>query len=308
MELVWPHRRCILCCREHDIDRVPFSQAHLIPESIGGFAWAWTKCKECNEQVGHSIESAVVKDDGVRIAIDNLRSQLPELARKFDRRTRWIADTANGLIEARWREGAFDLLTAKDEESGARRQSKERARAGLAKRLQREQRGDAEIEAALALFDAAESGVPFDIYGETFEHGTVGSGFRLPLDGAPVSDAFPSLIAFHFLALSLGESVYDARLNTLRKAIRQGEPQSDWHVAESGFERRYVPEHLVGFAQCEPHVVVRVQLFGWSVWRVHFPRLASRSEPIGLRFDLQRKTIALGRPRLIRPLASPPEG
>jgi hypothetical protein len=307
MELVWPHRRCILCLREHDVDDVPFSQAHLIPESIGGFAWAWTKCKECNEQVGHSIESAVVNDDSIRISVDNLRSQLPDLARKFDERTRWIADTANGLIEARWRDGAFELLTTKDEDSGARRQSKAHARAGLVRRLRRKRRTDHEIEASLAIFDSAEPGVLFDIHGETFEHGSVESEFRPPFDGTPVSDAFPSLIAFHFLAFNLGEQVYDTRLNPLREAIRCGEPQSDWHAAESGLERRYVPEHLVGFAQCEPHVVVRVQLFGWSVWRVHFPSLASRSEPTGLWFDLQRKTIALARPRLSRPLTSPAE-
>lgn len=64
MELIWPYRRCILCCRELAPD-VPFSRAHLIPDSIGGFAWAWTKCKDCNEAMGSSVEYAVVRDDSI---------------------------------------------------------------------------------------------------------------------------------------------------------------------------------------------------------------------------------------------------
>jgi hypothetical protein len=129
--------------------------------------------------------------------------------------------------------------------------------------------------------------------------------FGLPFDGRPVSAAFPSLIAFHFLALALGEQAYDPRLNEMRAAVRAGESRSAWHVAESGIERKYEPVHLVGFAQCRPHAVVRVQLFGWNVWRVHFPRIVLGDEPIGLRFDLKRKTIALAKPRLTKPLVVP---
>jgi HNH endonuclease len=303
VDLGWPHRRCILCCREL-ADDLPFSRAHLIPESIGGFAWAWTKCKKCNELAGSSIEGAVVKDPSIVSSVHALRDELPDLARKFAERTRWVAHTEHGPIEARLRDGAFRLLTTKDED-GARRQSSDDARDGLEKRLRREKRTAEEIVAALSLFDNAQKGVPVEIHGETFVHGESPGTFGLPFDGPPVSEAFPSLIAFHFLALGLGEQVYDERLNPLRKAIRNGESRSAWHVAEGGIARRYEPAHLVGFAQCKPHVVVRVQLFGWSIWRVHFPRIASRSEPLGLHFDLKTETISLAAPRLNHPLAIP---
>jgi hypothetical protein len=303
MDLGWPFRRCILCCRDLSED-VPFSRAHVIPDSIGGFAWAWTKCKECNEEVGSSVEAAVVRDDSIVFSVNALRDDLPDLASKFDERTQWVAQTHHGPIEARLRDGAFQLLTTKDKD-GARRQSSANARRGLETRMRREGRTDGEIDAALALFDQAEKGVPFEISGETFVHAEMPDTFGLPFDGRPVSDAFPSLIAFHFLALALGEQAYDPRLNAMRAAVRAGESRSAWHVAESGIERKYEPVHLVGFAQCRPHAVVRVQLFGWNVWRVHFPRIVLGDEPIGLRFDLKRKTIALARPRLTSPLVVP---
>lgn len=304
MDLGWPHRTCILCTRSLSPE-LPFSRAHLIPESIGGFAWAWSKCKECNEDAGSSIEAAVVADDSIRFAVDALRAQLPALASKFDERTRWVAKAEDGAtLEARQRDGEFELLTTKDPD-GSRRQGTEQARAGLVKRLEREGRAATEIEAALMLFDNAPKGEPVVLHGETFIQGETATDFGLPFNGTPVADAFPSLIAFHFLALALGEQAFDPRLDPLREAIRRGDDRSKWHAAESMITRQYEPMHLVGFAQCQPHVVVRVQLFGWNVWRVHFPRIASASEPIGLRFDLTDKTVGVARPRLDRPLEPP---
>ena len=157
------------------------------------------------------------------------------------------------------------------------------------------------------MFDTAETGTRFHIHGQDFIHGGPVSEFRLPFDGYPISDAFPSLIAFHFLALAMGEQVYDERLDELREAIRDGRSWSDWHIAESGIDRElgYQPWHLVGLAQCEPHVVVRVQLFGWSVWRVHFPKIASLTAPFGLRLNLQSESIEFAAPQVARPIDVP---
>jgi hypothetical protein len=167
----------------------------------------------------------------------------------------------------------------------------------LETRLRRQKRPPEEVAAALALFDNAKVGEPFEIHGETFVHGQTSAEFGLPFTGEPVSDAFPSLIAFHFLALALGNAVYDPRLDGLREAIREGQARSEWHVAEGGIARKYECAHLVGLAQCQPHAVVRVQLFGWSVWRVHFRGIALGGEPLGLRLDLKTETVALAKPR-----------
>jgi hypothetical protein len=102
----------------------------VIPDSIGGFAWAWTKCKERNEEVRSSIEAAVVRDDSIVFSVNALREELPELASKFDERTHSVAQTHHGPIEARPRDGAFQLLTTKDEDR-ARRQLSADARQGL---------------------------------------------------------------------------------------------------------------------------------------------------------------------------------
>jgi len=252
--------------------------------------WAWSKCKRCNERVGAEIESGVVRDDSIQLSVLALKDELPDLAKKFEERVQWFAATDQGQVRARVRDGEFEVLPT-SEDDGSRLQSREAAREGLRKRLARAEASAQEVDAALQAFDAAEVGVPFEIAGETLTHGVVG-GFSYPFVGQPISDAFPSLIAFHALCLALGKNAYDDRLDTLRRAILNGDSKSEWHAAESGIDRTtgYKPFHLVGIAQNEPHVVVRVQLFGWNVWRVHFPKIASKAKPEGIYFDLPNRT------------------
>ena len=98
--------------------------------------------------------------------------------------------------------------------------------------MRRQGQSDAEVAAALTLFDRSEKGVPFTIAGETFVHGEVPETFALPFDGQPVSDAFPSLIAFHFLVLALGEPAYELA----PERPSRGDPR--WGVAEPLARRR----------------------------------------------------------------------
>lgn len=305
MDLGWPHRRCILCLREPSAD-VPFSRAHLIPEAVGGFAWAWTKCKDCNDRAGHQIEAPLVKDDSIVFAVSALARELPELAREFAERQTLIAKTPSGLIRARQRGDDVEILTTRNDD-GSLTQSRERAWETLETRLRREGKSADELAAAKQLFDEAVEGVPVQIGDNHVVHGKV-EQFGPAFDGAPVSDAFPALVAFHFLALAMGPNVYDERLNALRDAVRAGEPQSDWYSTEGLIDRGgYRTEHLVGLSQTSPYVVVRVQLFGWSVWRVHFPRIASTSEPHGILFDLKEQRLVLAAPDRPTSFAVPPD-
>jgi hypothetical protein len=156
------------------------------------------------------------------------------------------------------------------------------------------------------LFDKAVEGVPVQIGSDRVVHSSV-EGFTAAFDGAPVSDAFPALVAFHFLGLAMGPNVYDPRLNGLRQAIRAGDASSDWYAAEGLIDRGgYKPQHLVGLSQTKPYVVMRLQLFGWNVWRVHFPRIASASDPHVILFDLRARRILLASPNRPTSFAAPP--
>jgi hypothetical protein len=53
-------------------------------------------------------------------------------------------------------------------------------------------------------------------------------------------------------------------------------------------------------------VIVRVQLFAWNVWRVHFPRVASPSDPHGIVLVLKTQRVFPAKPARPTRIASPP--
>lgn len=284
--------------------RADVARSHLIPESVGGFLWAWTQCEKCNNDLGSEVEAGIKKDDAIRYAIEvALAGDLPEIGRTFAEGQTYVKRTGHGLVRAKFEEGGFRIGTTKGDD-GSLIQSTKQARRSIETMLRREKVPESKIARVLGQFDAAPLGAVTPVT-ETLavRHGSV-EGFDLPFDGWPVSDAFPSAIAFHLLALRFGRGIYHESLHGLRDAIRSGAARSTWHVAESGRANGYAPFHLVGIAQTTPHIVVRVQVFGDIVWRVHFKLAASIIKPEGIYFDLKTKTL---RPAEPRPTSKPLE-
>jgi hypothetical protein len=262
------------------------TRSHLVPESIGGFIWARTMCKSCNEVTGHSIEAGVRKDDSVRFALDAVRNDLPELADG----QQYFARTDGAIVNATLRDGNFVVRSSADGDTLT--QSYDAARATVETRVRRRGATESEVRRILAQFDSAAVGVPVRLTDElVLRHGQV-EAFALPFDGEPVSEAFPALIGFHTLALVIGRAVYGDELNGLQGAILAGEARSEWHSVQSLFSRKgYRPIHLVGIEQGEPYIIVQVRLFNALVWRVHFTRVAARIEPHALMLDLKTREL-----------------
>jgi hypothetical protein len=243
-----------LCSREAAVGTV-LSRSHLIPESIGGFAWARTHCKPCNEETGAKIEAEIVHDDSIRFSIKAVSSSLPKLASAFQAKTTYAARTPHGLVKARRQGDGFEILAASDGDS--RTSSREHARAALKTRLSRAGCSADEIAEAIGVFDRAEIGVPIEIGGATVTHGAV-EDFDPELRGVVVSTGFPSLIAFHFLALAIGPNAYDERLDSER---RSGEEQHRVHGIGSRAALNADTHQSTSSASPRPH---RISSYGCS--------------------------------------------
>jgi len=272
VEFEWLEPRCILCLREEELSR-----AHLFAEAIGGFVSSRTHCRDCNSFLGHHVESKVKRDDSFRHAIEReLASDLPELAESFAEGQRYIARASDGsLIHGRRRGGEQEVASSISDE-GTLLQSREEARAGLAKRMSREGLSEPDIAAAIERFDTAPEGMLTQIApGLAIRHGAV-EVWDLPFDGARVSDVFPAAIAFHFLALRIGRAIYSPIFNALREELRAASDNPSEFVVESGLSSfGYRGTLIVGTEQTMPHTVIRVQCFGEFIWRVHLPKLCS---------------------------------
>lgn len=291
MELPWPHSRCIVCLR----DDVPMTRAHLVPESLGGFVWSRTHCAACNNGLGTRVEAGVKDDPTIRYAIEHaLADELPELAKAFAERQPYVIPSAHGPLAARYRDGAVELGTTTLDD-GTLVQERDRAAQTIETMLERAGADAEERQAALERIAAAEGGEVVDVgRGLAIRHGTT-EGASISFDGQRVSDEFPLAIAFHLLAFFVGDLIYSDALEPIRATLRGDRPVDETEVAvESLIDRStgYVPQHVIGLSSVEPHLVLRVQLFGPPLWQVHLLRVkAPRLEPLGMMLDVGTRNI-----------------
>lgn len=104
MQIPWGTERCILCLRE-PADDDPLSQltdAHVIPESVGGELSARFLCDRCNSEMGR-VEGELPRDIALIGVVRALENRLPaELARGILQHAGWFADTKDyGRLEGR---------------------------------------------------------------------------------------------------------------------------------------------------------------------------------------------------------------
>lgn len=275
------------------------SRSHLVPQSLGGFVWAWTHCTSCNNLLGSAIEFEVKRDDSIRHALEHeLAGVIPDIAAAFASGQKYLGQSDAGNLSASFRDGGFELGTTKLE--GSLVQDQERARRSVATMLERAGKSPLEIDDALARFDAAEHGELTQIAdGISVRHGTVET-FVLPYDGEFVSDHFPLAIAFQLLAFFLGDLIYHDSLNLIRTAILKQRDDSEQFVVERLIDRSigYVPMHVLGLSKPAPHLVLRVQIFGPLLWHVHLLRVrADKLRPIGMALDVKKRLVIPAAPK-----------
>jgi HNH endonuclease len=291
MELPWAHQRCIVCLR----DDVEMTRAHLVPQSLGGFVWARTQCADCNNGLGTRVESGVKHDPTIRYAIEHaLVDELPELAREFTEGQPYFVPSEQGPLAARYRGGVVALGTTKLDD-GSLVQERERAVQTIETMLARAGADAAERQAALERIAAAEVGELVHVgRGLAIRHGTT-AGASMTFEGQQVSDEFPLAIAYHLLAFFVGELIYVDALEPVRATLRGERPLDDSEVLVEGLIDRstdYVPRHVLGLSRVEPHVRIRVQLFGPPVWHVHLLRVkAPKLEPMGMALDVKKRVV-----------------
>lgn len=269
------------------------TRAHLIPESLGGFVWSRTHCASCNNDLGSRVEAGVKHDPTIRYALEHaLADELPEVVRDFAGGLPYIVSSEQGPLDARYRDGAVELGTTKLDD-GSLVQERERAIRTIETMLERAGADAEERQAALERVAAAEAGELVDVgRGLTIRQGTA-EGASIALGGPLVSDEFPLAIAFHLLAFFIGDLIYGDALEPIRATLRGDTPLDDAEVAvESLIDRStgYVPQHVLGLSGVEPHLVIRVQLFGPPLWHVHLLRVrAPRLEPMGMMLDVKER-------------------
>lgn len=275
--------RCILCA-----ERPPDSREHLIPACVGGSLEALILCAPCNGHFGTSLVSQLKTDPSIRMAVANLRDRIPALAAQFEEGLDFVAEGKDGVAvvvsqkRGRWKTRAMEasgnslVLDTEDTATYIRN------------RLRKQGLSEVEAESWVNRFGACENGEKLRLpTGDALvkNEATV----RLPkLTGRFVDDRVPTLIAFEFLALCLGEPNLGPEFDPVRDYIRKGRKTNAVQVV-SRTTRRYNPTHTLRLRVKHRAVTILVQFFGWYVFEVNLRGIPIPPKEIVYVEDLETK-------------------
>ena len=284
MKLTWSDPRCVVCLAV-PMPAEPMTQrteGHVIPESVGGRLSAPNLCKRCNSEMGKT-EALLAQDISVRLLVDQLEERLPvEVVRSVRYRQSFFTDhEVYGRVEA----GMDKEAELRPKASAAIKGDEDTLKQALAE-LDRVGASEERKQELREEFERARSGAWIEVRpGYRIERSIDWTDvrFKPSLTDPIVPLHVPVGIAYLYLALCLGERVYDERLDPVRKAL-QAAMSGDAEAAEA-----YCPENRCGTRIVEPThtlrakidgdaVQVNVQIFGDIVWPVRFPGVALEGE------------------------------
>lgn len=294
MRIPWTIQRCIIClCEPQEDDPLSsLTDAHVIPESVGGELSARFLCKGCNSEMGR-VEAQLPRDVQVIELVRRLRNDLPEeLARGALQHAGWFAGTDEyGQLEGRERRaGGFSLR-----ESEKIRTDKN-VLAQIRAELQRRDVPAEEIDRKLGEFGHAADGTSLEVMpGFTIrKHIDLSEvSFERTYDERLAPRAIALGIAYTFLALTLEERIYGEALEPVRDALRgvivRDMTEADaWPIECLRTSSPAETKHALAVIQEPGGVLVRIWLFRELVWDVRFAGVETITSPFYL-LDLVTK-------------------
>lgn len=270
------------------------SEAHVIPESVGGELSALCVCKRCNNEMGRT-EALLAKDISVRRLVKyQLRTRLPEkLASSILRgeqhftdhdeygRVFAVVDETGGLHP---RQSA----TVKDDKNTLAQALADLNRLGASDERKDELREE---------FAQADAGKWIEVRpGYRIQRliDWTDISFKESLDDPIVGHEVPLGIAYLYLALCLRERVYDDALAPVRDALKKAIDGDASDARELlPLDRRMgtdivEPVHLLRAKNDgDGGVLVTLQIFRDLVWPVRFPGITLQGEQTRYRIDLE---------------------
>lgn len=265
MTFDWPDPRCIVCLS----DDQNLTKAHLIPEAIGGRLVIPCLCGECNSYLGAKVEAGLKEDPITRLALAAMEDHVPAIAKIGEGQL----FTGEGPDELRFQairgSKKFRVLPS-PQKDGSIVKSDEEAIDEIETVLRRKGRAEDEVEAAIARVEAAPRGERVPVApGIEAKKGSTAS--FLPALRRPFAPDLCYLgIAYLFVALNLGVTIYHGRFQRFRDALQGSYGPYAWTVTPASADRGYEPWHGLRLIPESPELEVEIRLFGSASWSVGF--------------------------------------
>jgi HNH endonuclease len=274
--------RCIVCLNGPTFsNRLTFSEEHIIPRALGGRLTCEFLCKSCNDSFGSSFEAKAKSDPSIRLAIQELRTELPALYAAIEKGQKHLILTGVGPLAAYYRNGWVQNEGTRLND-GSLIVPDHATEHHLKKMMTRDGLGLSEIERALAIFRDA----PFEEKAKLTTEITVvkrQSAYGGPnLAKGELLDPLVALkIAYEYSVLLMGVAALDDQIhfNELRRCLQEKDINSQSFKVERLQAEKHDPFHGIGFEGNKPHVTIQIRLFGLIAYRVHFVGLSFNLDP-----------------------------
>ena len=271
MEIPWFNNQCILCLKKGNL-----SEEHIIPASLGGRLTVRFLCTKCNSNLGRSVEKVAKDDPSIRIALENLSRDIPELYSSIIERQPFYAHSKAGRVPGFFKNGHFYVQSKKMTDNSLV-QPTENARKSIIMMLERQGCTKSQIENALSKFDNAPSNKITEIHPGLETSKWDIEKIELNFNKTSLMNhLIPLKIAFEFIACHLGSSIYslEPQLEEIRKAFSEQDTNNNACFQVDRLNAgEYKPFHGIVFEGNNSHAQIQIRLFGWLAFCVHFKQL-----------------------------------
>lgn len=263
------------------------TEEHLIPKSLGGRLTCYFVCAACNSQLGHAVEADANNDPTVRLLATKLESSFPHLANSFSDKQPFFSTGPGGKSRGQIKNGEF-VVQSRKLNDGSLIQPTAVAAKSLRQMLKRDNHDEAGIAEALRIFEVAPENTKVALSDKIEVVKWSIEAIQPALDGPFMNPIVPIKSAYEFLALHLGNTIYEDSppLATIREVLFGANLNERYVQVERLQAADTKPFHGIVFEGNNPYAVVQLRLFGQLAFRVHFKTLSIAGPRFAYTHDL----------------------
>ncbi len=245
-------------------------------------------CSVCNKALGSKLVSRVKSYPSIRLAIKNLKNTIPKLYSTIENSQLYDAkDKQGNFIKLRYKDSKFRVVphTKKD---GSVILDSQNNTPNIEQMLKSAGLPEDRVIDKINFLRSMEENKVVQL-SETVRVAKWSLESISPSLKGPLLDGkIVALIAYEFLSLLVGETIYDDRLDFIRIFIK-GEGQSPSIVIERLSSKQYGPIHGIYPEFLDSEIIINIVLFRWLVFKVHFTKFRLKSNNYVYSEDLINK-------------------
>ncbi len=277
-------KQCIACCK-NDAD----SFEHIIPKCIGGRFQINFLCSSCNNfKFGSKLVGGLKKDPSIRIAISNLRKQLPDLYQSMENGQDYVASNKSGdSVKLKLKEGRHEVKFEKRED-GSLIVDPDIGKSNISKILEKDGCSPQDIQQYIQDIDSMPENKTVNL---TKRSGVTKHSIDsiVPDLGSDfIDDKLVALIAYEFLALICGKNIYNHSLGFLRDFINEGICTERINIQQFQADN-YDTFHSICSEVRDNETNIKISFFRWLVYVVNIKNFSYSGPDIVFREDLKWK-------------------